>query len=684
MRKILSFYLLLTSFAIAQNKQIDSLKNSLKKSSSSKEKAITLQELIDEYFSIDKDSTNYYINQSIKLTKDDTSLNDFYVKSLLKQAQLFIVKGEYKISDDIYFKIWSIIENNYDYELYMKYYGDYGVLNFYKGDFKTAKSYFDKALDLSTKENNEEDQLRFINNKALAMSYLGEAEASLDVHNEGIRLAKKLNDSTALGKSFNNIGLIYEDMKAYQKALEFYLEALKIKENGTSEIDVANSLYNVAGMYKELGEQNKDTTLYTKAEEYYSKAINVAEKNDYGKVILFSKTGIANLFSVREDYQKAIDLYEEIIIDAKTSNDEQTLRVSLLNLGVNYLKIEEFTKAKIYLEESKPLIEKAENPSDLESLYKNLSQLYANSNDYEKAYLFQDKYHTIEKELNKNSLQEKISEFEVKYETEKKENEILQQRTELAEQKNYIILASSLALLAVVIGYLIYSFQRNKNLQLKKEKELSNALNKIETQNKLQKQRLAISQDLHDNIGSQLTFIISSIDNLKFGFADKIPKLDHKLSHISAFTKETIYELRDTIWAMNKDSISVEDLSTRISNFITNANTAANHISFNFKTNINNNDNLSFSSKTGMNVYRIIQEAVNNAVKHSNASKILVEINTISNKTEVSILDNGIGFNSETIEAGNGLNSMKKRATEINADFKIEPLNTGTKIQFVF
>ena len=76
---------------------------------------------------------------------------------------------------------------------------------------------------------------------------------------------------------------------------------------------------------------------------------------------------------------------------------------------------------------------------------------------------------------------------------------------------------------------------------------------KIETQNKLQEQRLRISRDLHDNIGAQLTFIISSIDNLKFGFTDISEKLGSKLSNISSFTQQTIYELRDTIWAMNKE-----------------------------------------------------------------------------------------------------------------------------------
>ena len=139
-----------------------------------------------------------------------------------------------------------------------------------------------------------------------------------------------------------------------------------------------------------------------------------------------------------------------------------------------------------------------------------------------------------------------------------------------------------LAIVVAILGYLLFNQQKLKNQQLQKESELKEALIKIESQNKLQEQRLSISRDLHDNIGAQLTFIISSIDNLQYGFKITNEKLTNKLSSISEFTKETIYELRDTIWAMNKSEISLEDLQTRISNYIDKANKASDVINFNF------------------------------------------------------------------------------------------------------
>ena len=84
----------------------------------------------------------------------------------------------------------------------------------------------------------------------------------------------------------------------------------------------------------------------------------------------------------------------------------------------------------------------------------------------------------------------------------------------------------------------------------------------------MQEQRLNISRDLHDNIGAQLTFIISSVDNIKYAFDITNEKLDSKLNNISSFAKDTIVELRDTIWAMNSNEISFEDLEIRINNYI--------------------------------------------------------------------------------------------------------------------
>ena len=219
-----------------------------------------------------------------------------------------------------------------------------------------------------------------------------------------------------------------------------------------------------------------------------------------------------------------------------------------------------------------------------------------------------------------------------------------------------------------------------RNKQEKKENELKIALKSIENKNALDLQRLSISRDLHDNIGSQLTFIISSLDSTKQFFGKENLILDKRLSMINNFTRDTILELRDTIWAMNRSSITIEDLQSRISNFINNANFAEQKIEFQFDNQFFNIENLHFEAKKGMNIYRILQESINNAIKHSTATKIFVKLYKANQNLVFEIADNGKGFENIENSCGNGLQSMKKRAEEIGAIFEIISNANGTKI----
>ena len=201
-----------------------------------------------------------------------------------------------------------------------------------------------------------------------------------------------------------------------------------------------------------------------------------------------------------------------------------------------------------------------------------------------------------------------------------------------------------------------------------------------DAQSKLQEQRLQISRDLHDNIGSQLTFIISSVDNIKYAFELKNSKLDNKLSSISNFAKSTIIELRDTIWAMNNSEITLEDLQTRIHNFIDKAKEAKEEIVFNF-TIQKSLKGIIFTSIEGMNIYRTIQEAINNSIKYANAKNINIEAKRENGAVKITINDDGKGFDEQALERGYGLMNMQKRIEEIGGKFSIDSnVTIGTKI----
>jgi len=238
----------------------------------------------------------------------------------------------------------------------------------------------------------------------------------------------------------------------------------------------------------------------------------------------------------------------------------------------------------------------------------------------------------------------------------------------------------ALAIILAIVGYLLYSQQKLKNRQLKQEGELRAALAQIETQNKLQEQRLLISRDLHDNIGAQLTFIISAIENLKY-FDPIKEQLTQRYDTIANFTKQTITELRDTIWAMNAGQVSWEQLSGRISDYLQRAQLTDEKVSFEFLGGENLEPNLRFDSASGIQIYRVLQEAIQNAIKYSEASAIQVSISQEKNTLKLQIKDNGKGFEESKITPGNGLYNMRKRAEELGGSLRIQSkTDEGTTI----
>lgn len=674
-----AFFFLSALSVIAQVNQqkVDSLKIALS-AAKGEDKTEVYVRLIEAYEYDDKTKAANYTQELIDYGRTN-NLQKPEIRGILIKAQSFTKTSQYDSAHCYYDKALAKLNTIEDYQLQSIYYGDKGVLNFYQGDFKEALNNFDSALELAREYDKKDDILRYLNNKALAMSYLGQAEESIDVHKEAIDLAIELKDSTAMGRSFNNLGLIYEDMNAFEKALEFYEKALLIKRNHGTPQDILNGKYNIAGMHKELADKNKDTVLLNRAEVEFEQLILDAENENYGKVVLFAKKALAQVATSKQEFQKAIDLYLSVIVDAESQNDNQVLRVTYLNIGTNYFELENYERAKNYLQLAEPHIEESENPSDQSKLYKNLSKTNYQLGNYKEAYEYNLKYTESSGSLISDELQEKITDFEVKYETEQKENQILEQRAELAEKdlevrrKNaYIFGSLGLAIILGLLGYLIYSRQKLKNQQLKKENELQVALAKIETQNRLEEQRLRISRDLHDNIGSQLTFIISSIDNLKFKLQNLDSKIADKLTEISLFTVMTINELRDTIWAMNKEVITVEDLQTRISNFVERAQSSSSDVNFQFVNKNHIKKGFEFSAVEGINIYRIVQEAINNTLKYAIAKTIIIEMQVLDVGFKILIIDDGKGFDLDNYSSGFGISNMQKRADDIDADFEIK------------
>jgi len=556
-----------------------------------------------------------------------------------------------------------------------------GVYHERKTQYDSAMVYLNRALEIVEATNSTKGYATVLNNIATVQIRKAEYQDALKNLFEALKAEEQLENRNGIAQAYNNIGVVYYYTANYDKTTHYLTRALEIQEELGNMDGLQNGYNNVGAIFEY---QKK----YDEAIGSYTKALEISRELGDAKQEAAFLSNIAQSHMNKGDYAAAEAIFRESIAMKVKIEDYNGMVNGYISFGQLLLKQEKLNDAKRYLKEAISLSKKYDSKITLPEAYAALSEVAEKEGDFKRSVAYLKDYIAIKDSVLNEDNARILAETEAKYQTEKKEKEILEQRALIAEkdlevrQKNMLMFGGfGLALILGLLGYLFYNQQKLKNRQLKKEGELKSALAAIETQNKLQEQRLRISRDLHDNIGAQLTFIISSIDNLKYGFKDIGEKLSTRLTGISSFTGNTIYELRDTIWAMNKNNISFEDLQARISNFIDKANIASHAMKFSFTMTSEVDAQYPLTSVQGMNIYRVIQEAVNNAVKYSEAKNISVIVSEENKHYRIQIIDDGKGFDISEADDGNGLNNMKKRSRDINATFDINSeIGKGTSI----
>jgi signal transduction histidine kinase/uncharacterized protein YjhX (UPF0386 family) len=509
-------------------------------------------------------------------------------------------------------------------------------------------------------------------NLSLIYYFQGKYEKDLFYSLKAISLFEKMGNKEKLALEYGELGYRMKK-RNIQKALYYMQKGMQIALDNKLQKPLL-SIYNNYGVLKEMQNQ-LDSALY-----FYNKGLKIKEQIKDSVGIPYSLNNIAGVYLIRKQFDKAKDNYEKALQIRQKINDKIGISENYCCFGDLYLAQKDYDKAIVFYQKTADESSKYQYINLLQYSYQKLSECYELQGNFNLA-LKNFKSYTQYKDslLNKES-NSKIAELEVKFETNEKEKLLLKKEIEVKNARNKLIAVSTIALFIGLVGWLIYRQQKLKNKQQEQEFELKSAIAAIESQNQLHEQRLSISRDLHDNIGAQLTFVISSVDNLKFGNQITDSRVTNQLTKISDFTKSTIIELRDTIWAMNTNEFTFEDLRSRIFNFIEKAKSAKEEIQFKFFVDDSVKE-VKFSSIVGINLYRTMQEAVNNAVKYAEATEIEVNISNQKDHIKIEIKDNGKGFDVETIDFGNGLYNMKKRIEEVGGVITIQSeIKKGTTI----
>lgn len=527
------------------------------------------------------------------------------------------------------------------------------------------------------------------------------------------------DDHFAKGALYTNMSNAYEKIGEVDHSVSYQLKALQ-------EFEVSKDSIWIAGSYNNLGSRYQAIEEYDTSENYFKKARDLYGQLGYEYYVALINNNLASIYLLRKDYVKAMVYADKSLEGFVSSGAYFETATSLYNLGYAHQGSKEFDLALDYFEKALKIQQEKEDwyvaihlKNDIAKTYilqgklnkakaiadqaydealqkgivlaqfelcNTLSEINNNLGNYGEAYTFLQQSVKINDSLKSDERAKEVLNLKEKYESEQKENEILRQQNQLVESElsikkrnNMLMGSGGLVAILLIVGFVLFREQKIKAKNFERETVLEKAMAEARAQENLKEQRLRIARDLHDNIGSQLTYLTSLTDSAKRGIDKGEVFLMEKLTQMKQFSLVTISELRDTIWAMNKDEISLEDIKERTQQLA-----ATVHEATDDKTRVKVKGtpaNRVLNAFVGMNLFRIIQESVNNAVKHSGSELIEVIFNEIDGAVQIVVLDFGRGFNTSKESTGNGLHIMRNRAEKAGVDFEQESkLGKGTKV----
>jgi signal transduction histidine kinase len=251
------------------------------------------------------------------------------------------------------------------------------------------------------------------------------------------------------------------------------------------------------------------------------------------------------------------------------------------------------------------------------------------------------------------------------------------------EQKEIVVLifAAFAAIALMCIGFVAILFiHRNRKVNYQNEKKIMSQLHEqilLSTQIEMQTQTMQyIGREIHDNIGQKLT--LASLYTQQLAYENKAPQINDKIENISSIINESLSELRQLSKSLTDDSIAgntITDLIQQECERVNNTKKCCVHFSSNQK-------NFVLPYQTKSILLRIVQEFLQNSIKHSGCKNIEISLSVNDNTNWLLLKDDGKGFDLTKISGnGIGLNNMKKRAELIGGTFNLESIaGSGTKL----
>lgn len=574
---------------------------------------------------------------------------------------------------------------------------------FFTAKYLKSDSLYDEIIKLG--KNNPKDTLSNICKvrKGYVLQHLDKwVEAHTLLHGQLIETQRK-KDTSAWISVLNGLALHYEHEYLKDSALFYYKEAMRLADKSHDEYQYAYLLNNIgllkytAGHYTEAEHDFKES--YHKARKVKhirlqthvlnNLAITYIAQNKTDSAIIYLNTLIKTLkpykhiremsvayFNLSRCYQEKYEYNSALLYLDSATALAQILPEKIYNIRSfnGYARIYRATKrykeAILYAEKALSLSENTLYIEDLILAHQTLALSYEQIKNYQKAlyhYKYFKQYNDSLQKLNKQKL---IAEYQAQYQVEKKEKEIqkLEKQRQNQRFRNQITLLFISFFALVLIGgvYLYYSRQKRKN---KEEYAQKLTLN-------IEEERSRIARELHDEIGQTLSAIKNKVHLHKKEYPQFMQDIEQQLA-------DSIHQLRTLAQTLYPPYLRKVNFQKAIETLLQKVKDNT-QLYYTLETNTIDELESILNNDAKLHLYRIIQECLNNTIKHAEATAIKITFEQKQDKLYLIYQDNGKGLQQKPSLNGLGMLSIQERVRILKGSMDLKSTEKGIKLQFVF
>jgi two-component system NarL family sensor kinase len=574
-------------------------------------------------------------------------------------------------------------------------YLEYGNHHYYFSDYHGADSLYQKVESLTTTPATS----RLHNKARLRRGVIfSDTSDALQARKHMHALTKEFvgeRDNYNLVYAYNSIANTYIDLYQRDSSMYYFMQALTLCEQEDMQYERAFTLNNLAlfklddnaydDAYKDLQQgleyadlavaaRLKSTIIanlglvclrrkeYLEARSYFNLLLQIAHKTHSYKMQIHSHTNLAASYLAQKLMPEAKAHYDSVLYVCVTANERQHLPQIYLGLGTWYLRSDSFERAIEYADLVVELSEKREVLAQQVEGHHLASKAYDSLALYEQALARLNLVRTLSDSMEESTNQALLSEFQSKYQLSEKEAQLaLVNKQHELDRVNLQILIFGGSALVIAIFILLY-FRYLRIARKQKAQFAQNLINSVEAE------RGRIARDLHDDVGQTLSMIKNKVNASQIE-ASQHEELDVALQRVIEQTRE----ISRTLYPSYLKKVGLTNALSTLVNGVEQRSKLTSTAEIDEV-----DEDLDDEQKTHL--YRIVQECINNTMKHANATALKVSL--IKNGTEFQLTyqDNGIGLSSKKGATGLGMMSIAERVEILKGDVSISS-NRGKGIR---